>query len=194
MALKQFGPPAATMTRLRADDALLLLVDMQEKLQPLIADDARLRSRAAALAEGCRLLGVPVVVTEQYPKGLGATVRELDGALKAAGGAVAKTSFSCASDASVRAAIEATGRRSVLLAGVEAHICVLQTALDLMDRGYAVHVVEDAVGSRAPTDKEAGLARLRKNGAEPSTVEMALFELMGDAKHPRFREVQALIK
>ena len=173
---------------------MLLLVDMQEKLQPLIHDDRRLRAKAAALADGARLLGVPVVVTEQYPKGLGHTVPELERAVKAAGGAVEKTSFSCASDPDVRARIEALHPADVLVAGVEAHICVLQTALDLVERGYRVHVVQDAVGSRDPANKEAGLAKLARHGVEPSTVEMALFELMGDAKHPQFRAVQALIK
>jgi nicotinamidase-related amidase len=179
---------------LRPDNALLLLVDMQEKLQPLIHDDAKLRARAAALAEGCRLLGVPIVVTEQYPKGLGPTVPELRGAVKAAGGALEKTAFSCSADPAVRARLESLRRPHVLLAGVEAHICVLQTALDLAASGARVHLVEDAVGSRSPLDREAGIERALRHGAEPSTVEMALFELMGDAKHPAFRQVQALIK
>jgi nicotinamidase-related amidase len=166
---------------------------MQERLQPLIHDDARVRAKALALARGCRLLDVPVLVTEQYPKGLGPTVPELREVVEHAG-VLEKTSFSCAGDPSIRARVEASGRRSVLLAGVEAHICVLQTALDLMDAGYAVHVVEDAVGSRTPENREAGIARARRNGAEPSSVEMALFELMGTSRHPRFRDVQALVK
>lgn len=182
------------MPRLRPDDAALLVIDMQERLQPLIHDDARLRRKAAALAEGCRLLGVPLVVTEQYPKGLGPTVPELRGAAKAAGGALEKTSFSCLDDPGARARLDALGRRTVLVAGVEAHVCVLQTALDLRDAGWRVQVVEDAVGSRAPEDKAAGLARLRMSGVEPSTVETALFELMGSSRHPRFKEVQALVK
>jgi nicotinamidase-related amidase len=173
---------------------MLLVVDMQEKLQPLIHDDKRLRAKAAALAEGARLLDVPVVVTEQYPKGLGRTVPELHDAVKRAGGALEKTSFSCATDPAVRARIESLHREDVLLAGVEAHICVMQTALDLLERGYRVHVVQDAVGSREPANKDAALAKLARHGAEPSTVEMALFELMGDSKHPQFKAVQALIK
>ena len=180
--------------RIRPDDALVLLVDVQERLQPHMHDDARMRRRAAALAEGARLLGVPLVVTEQYPRGLGRTVPELQEAAKAAGGALEKTSFSCAADPGVRARLDALGRRTVLLAGVEAHVCVLQTALDLQDAGWRVLVVEDAVGSRSPDDKAAALARLRMSGVEPATVEMALFELMGDSRHPRFRDVQALVK
>lgn len=182
------------MPRIRADDAVLLLVDMQERLQPQIADDARLRRKAAALCAGLQALGVPVVVTEQYPKGLGATVPELAEAVKAAGGALAKTSFSCLADAGVRARLETLGRSTVLVAGVEAHICVLQTALDLQETGRRVLVVEDAVGSRHADDKAAGLARLRLAGVEPTTVEMALFEIMGDSRHPRFKDVQALVK
>lgn len=173
---------------------MLLLVDMQERLQPLIHDDANLRQRAAALARGCALLDVPVVVTEQYPKGLGPTVPELQEAVKSAGGAVSKTSFSCASDAGVRAKIESLHRKNILLAGAETHICVLQTAMELQETGYNVFVVEDAVGSRTRENKAAGLARILRAGAQPSTIEMALFELMGDAKHPKFKEVQQLIK
>jgi nicotinamidase-related amidase len=187
-------PRPRRVPRLRPDDALLLLVDMQERLQPAIHDDARVRARALALARGCQMLGVPVLVTEQYPKGLGPTVPELREVVERAGGVLEKTSFSCVGDPSIRARVEASGRRHVLLAGVEAHVCVLQTALDLLDMGYAVHVVEDAVGSRAPQNRETGLARARRNGAEPADVEMTLFELMGDSRHPRFRDVQALIR
>lgn len=173
---------------------MLLVIDMQERLQPLIHDDARLRAKAATLAKGCDLLDVPVLVTEQYPKGLGPTVPELAPALVAAGGAMEKTEFSCAANGAVRARLDAMGRRDVLLAGVEAHICVTQTALDLVERGYRVHVVEDAVGSRSPADRELGLARMRRHGAEGVGVEMVLFELMGGSRHPRFKDVQALVK
>lgn len=182
------------MARLRPDDTLVMVIDMQERLQPLIHDDARVRAAAAALAEGARLLGVPVMVTEQYPKGLGQTVPELRPAVDAAGGVLEKTSFSCAGDASIAARIQAMGRPNVVLAGVEAHICVLQTALDLLEAGYAVHLAEDAVGSRTPHNKEAGVARARRHGAEPASVEMVLFELMGTKEHPRFKDVQRLIK
>ena len=182
------------MPRVRPDDSLLLLVDVQERLAPAMHDAARLLRKAAALAEGCRLLGVPLVATEQYPKGLGRTVPELRGAVEAAGGPLEKTDFSCAADAGVRARLDALGRRTVLLAGVETHVCVLQTALDLQDSGRRVLVVEDATASRAPEDRAAGLARLRMAGVEPATVEMVLFELMGSSRHPCFRDVQALVK
>ena len=182
------------MPRIAPADTLVLLVDMQERLMPAMRDDARLRRRAAALAEGARLLDVPLVVTEQYPKGLGRTVPELQHAVMAAGGAVEKSTFSCADDAGVRARLDALARRTVLLAGVEAHVCVLQTALDMQDAGYRVLVVEDAVGSRSPDDRAVGLARLRTSGVEPTTVETALFELLRGKEHPRFKDVQALVK
>lgn len=182
------------MSRLSPESTLLLLVDMQERLQPLIHGDAALRAKAAALAEGARLLGVPVMVTEQYPKGLGRTIPELRAAVDHAGGVLEKTSFSCAGDPSIAARIQAAGRPNVLVAGIEAHICVLQTALDLLEGGYSVHLVEDAVGSRDPANRESGIARARRHGAEPSNVEMALFELMGGKEHPQFKAVQALIR
>ncbi|HET6405726.1 MAG TPA: hydrolase [Candidatus Thermoplasmatota archaeon] len=182
------------MPRLRPDNTLVMVIDMQERLQPLIADDARVRKQAAALAEGARLLGVPVFVTEQYPKGLGHTVPELRSAVDAAGGVYEKSSFSCAADESIAARITAAARPNVVLAGVEAHICVLQTALDLTEAGYSVFLAEDAVGSRTKENKEIGIARARRHGAEPANVEMVLFELMGTKEHPQFKAVQALIK
>lgn len=182
------------MPRLTPENTLVVVIDMQERLQPLIAEDARVRRQAAALAEGARLLGVPVFVTEQYPKGLGQTVPELRAAVDAAGGVLEKTAFSCAQDPSIAARITATGRPNVVLAGVEAHICVLQSALDMLDAGFSVFLAEDAMGSRDPANKESGIARARRHGAEPANVEMILFELMGTKEHTRFKDVQRLIK
>ena len=182
------------MARLSPEDTLVLVIDMQERLQPLIHDDARVRRQAAALAEGARLLGVPVMITEQYPKGLGHTVPELRGAVEHAGGVLEKTSFSCADDPSIAARIEAAGRPNIVLAGVEAHICVLQTALDLLQSGVPVFLAEDAIGSRSQENKESGIARARRHGAFPANVEMVLFELMRTKEHPQFKAVQALIK
>lgn len=191
---KPEAPPDAPMPRIAPETTLLLVIDMQERLQPHMHDDARLRRNAATLAEGCRLLGVPTFLTEQYPKGLGPTVPELRPALEHAGGVLEKTAFSAAQDPSINARIHAAARPNVLLAGIETHVCVLQTALDLAHAGYNVHVVEDATGARTPANKEAGLARMRRYGIEPHTVEMALFELMQTKEHPKFKEVQALIK
>ena len=182
------------MSRLRPDNTLLLLIDMQERLQPLIHDDAALRGKAAALAEGARLLGVSYFVTEQYPKGLGHTIPELTAALGHTGGALEKTTFSCAQDPSIAARIQASGRSDIVLAGIESHICVQQTALDLLEAGYAVHLAEDAIGSRTSANREVGISRMRKNGAQPGSVESILFELMGTKEHPQFKAVQALIK
>ena len=183
-----------SMPRLTPESTLVLVIDMQERLQPLIHDDARVRRQAAALAAGARLLGVPVLLTEQYPKGLGHTVPELRFAVEAAGGVHEKVAFSCVEDESIRARIVAAGRPNVVLAGVEAHICVLQTALDLLEGGVSVYVAEDAVGSRTPENKESGIARARRHGAEPANVEMVLFELMRTKEHPQFKAVQQLIK
>lgn len=182
------------MARLTPETTLLLVIDMQERLQPLIADDANVRKQAAALAEGARLLGVPVFVTEQYPKGLGATVPELRAAVEASGGVLEKTAFSCGADESIAARITAAARPNIVLAGVEAHICVLQTALDLTDAGFSVFLAEDAIGSRSLANKESGIARARRHGAEPANVEMVLFELMRGKDHPQFKAVQQLIK
>lgn len=182
------------MPRLRPENTLLLVVDIQERLAPHIADGAGVRRKAAALAEGCHLLGVPVYVTEQYPKGLGHTVPELLPAVEAAQGVLEKTSFSCMGDESIAARVQAAQRPNVVLCGIETHICVLQTALDLLDRGHDVFIAEDATGSREDSARRSGLARAHRHGAQPANVEMVLFELMGASTHPRFKDIQRLIR
>lgn len=175
-------------------DAVLVVVDVQERLFPHIHDHEDVETNVQRLVRGARALDVPVLVTEQYVKGLGTTVPGVREALGDAYRPLEKTAFSCARDAGFRRALGETGRRSVLLCGIEAHICVMQTGLHLLAEGAPVHVVDDATGSRVPLNKEAGLRRLERAGAVRSTTEMALFELLGTKDHPRFKDVQALIK
>lgn len=171
----------------------VLLVDMQERLVPAMREADRLVTRADRLLDAAGLLEVPVLATEQYPKGLGATVPALAGHLERAVCVEAKTRLSAAIDP-VRGHLRRLGAQSVVLAGIEAHVCVLATGLDLLAEGYRVFPVWDAIGSRSAGDYEAARERLTQAGAVPGTLESVLFEWLGDAADPRFKAVQALIR
>lgn len=182
------------MRCLEADRSALVLIDFQARLMPAIADGAAAVAAARRLQEGARLLQVPVLVTEQIPAKLGATVTELAAASDApfAQTTFAKTTFDAARAPGFIGALPA--RSDLVVAGCEAHVCVLQTVLGLLDLGRRVFVVADAIGSRRPESREAAVARMQRHGAEIVTTEMVLFEWLGDAAHPRFRDVMALIK
>ena len=175
---------------LTTDNAVLLLIDLQQKLVPVIADGDTMVARAVRLAEAAQLLDVPVRATEQYPAGLGPTVAALAAYPQET---LAKTTFSAAGDPGFAALLPA-GTREVVIAGCEAHVCVLQTALDLAGSRHRVILAADAAGSRDPADRAAALDRARQHGIEVVTSEMVLFEWLRDAKHPRFREVQRLLR
>ena len=184
---------APARNHLDPDRAQLIVVDVQGRLARLMHDsDAMIRAQAI-LIRACRLLDVPVVWAEQLPDKLGATVDELQDPL-AGLEACAKSSFGCLGDDALRDRILDSDRDQVLLAGIETHVCVWQTAAALLCEGREVHVIADAVSSRSADNKATGLMRLRDAGALISNVEMALFELMRDATHPRFREVTRLLK
>lgn len=178
------------------DRSSLLVVDVQEKLAPAVSEGERVVRNAAILMQGVARLGVPVLVSEQYPKGLGRTVSDLL-ALAPDGAVVEKLHFSCAGEPAVRQRLEglfALGRNQVVICGMETHVCVLQTALALKEAGFAPVVVADATSSRTKANREAGLARLRLNGVEVATTEMVVFEWLGRAGTAEFRSLVALIK
>ncbi len=172
---------------LTAAGAVLLLVDFQQRLMPAIHDGDTVVTRAVRLAEAAHLLGVPICATEQYPTGLGPTVAELAGYPQ---NVVTKTSFSGAADPTLLP----PATREVVVAGAEAHVCVLQTVAELLAGEHRVVVVADAVGSRDPANRDAALQRMRVHGAEIVTSEMVLFEWLRGSTHPRFREVQKLLR
>jgi nicotinamidase-related amidase len=178
---------------LRADDAALLVIDVQERFRTQIAAFDRMVGRIRALALGASLLDVPVAVTEQYPQGLGPTVAELADALAGAE-TLEKRSFSAAQAPGFDDLLRRLGRRQLLLVGIETHVCVHQTATDLLRSGRSVHAAIDAIESRDPFARAAALQRMAGDGVHVTTVETALFELLRSAEHPRFREVQALVK
>ena len=176
------------------ENAVLVIVDVQEAFRSAIPDFALIASRISTAVRGFELLGVPIVVTEQYPKGLGRTAEEILFGLEKEVAIVEKSTFSSCGEPAFNEALEKENAGRIYLCGIETHICVTQTALDLIERGFDVHLLSDCVASRFDHDKEAGTRRLFAAGAVSSSVEMALFESMRDSKHPKFREVQELIK
>jgi len=175
------------------DKSCLLVVDVQEKLAPAMTDPASVIRNAGILMRAAARLGVPLVVSEQYPQGLGPTVSELR-ALAPESARLAKVSFSCADDPALQQRVKAVQRSLIVIAGLEAHVCVLQSALGFRQAGYETVVVADAISSRAPASREAALQRLRENGVEVATTEMVVFEWLGQAATPEFKELSKLIK
>lgn len=175
---------------LTTENAALLLIDMQQRLVPVIVDGETMVARSVRLAEAAQLLGVPIRATEQYPVGLGPTVAALAAYPQEA---LAKTTFSAATAPGFAELLPA-GTQEVVIAGCEAHVCVLQTALDLAASGIHAVVAADATGSRDPADQAAGIDRARQHGVEIVTTEMVLFEWVRDSRHPQFRDVQKLLR
>jgi nicotinamidase-related amidase len=183
------------MMLIHTDDSCLIVIDMQERLVPAMQAPARTIRNARVLITAARELAVPVLLTEQYPKGLGRTVPELaKAAAEASAMILPKMHFSCMEDPGFAAAFKATGRRQAVIAGMEAHICVMQTAVSLMDQGYEVFVVTDATSSRTLESEKACLDRLQASGAGIVTTEMVVFEWLGRAGTPAFRALLPLIK
>ncbi len=180
---------------LHADTSCLIVIDMQERLVPAMQAPARTIRNARILITAAQELAVPVLLTEQYPKGLGATVPELAKAATAAHAAILpKMHFSCMEDQDFATAFAATGRKQAVIAGMEAHICVMQTAISLMDQSYEVFVVTDATSSRTLESEKACLDRLQACGAGIVTTEMVVFEWLGRAGTPAFKALLPLIK
>ncbi len=179
---------------IEASKACLLLVDVQDRLMPAMHQAERVADNCVVLLKTAEKLDLPIIITEQYPKGLGPTIPELEhkGAM-----IFEKLSFSAMRDDAIRAhfkAMEDSGFKHVVMAGIEAHVCVLQTAMDLKKAGFDVFVVADAISSRTVQSVELALARLGDNGIQTINVEMAVFELAGKAGTPEFKALSALIK
>jgi nicotinamidase-related amidase len=173
--------------------SLLLLVDMQERLVPAMAAPATLLANCRLLLKSASRLDVPVIGSEQYPKGLGPTVSELRDLLPP-DTILPKTAFACGADADLFARLSGSGRRQIVVAGIEAHVCVLQTALGLQAAGFTPFVVADATSSRNPESKSVALDRLLANRIEVVTAEMVVFEWLGRAATDEFRELSRLIR
>ncbi len=179
---------------LNLSSTVLVVVDVQEAFRNVINDVAEIASRISIAVRGMQALGVPVIVTEQYPKGLGPTVEEISMVLNEDAPIFEKTSFGSCGDQAFAAALVRSNVKQVLLCGIETHICVNQTAHGLLELGYDVHLLTDCIASRFAKDKEAGIDKMKASGVKVSSVEMAFFELLKDAGHEKFKELQALIK
>lgn len=178
-------------SRLLPYRSALMVVDLQYRLVQVMHDRNRLRRRASRLVQGSNILGIPQLVTEQYPRGLGDTIEDVARHLVPQA-IEEKTRFS-AYIHPIREKLNELDVDSVVICGVEAHVCILRTCLDLIQAGYRVYPVWDAISSRRLEDKEAARERLTQAGAIPTTVEAALFEWLGDADDSRFHQIQALI-
>ncbi len=178
---------------LEKDKAVLVVVDVQGKLAQLMADKEHLFDNLQLAIRGFQLLSVPVLWLEQVPDKLGPTIPEV-AELLGDQAPIAKTSFGCMGCDAFREALSESGRTQVILVGIEAHICVYQSAIQLMEAGYSVTVLEDAVSSRTLDNCQIGLDRMAQSGAAISSIEMALFELQRVAEGPEFKALAALVR
>lgn len=182
---------------MNADRSHLLIIDVQEKLVPAVSGADDVVSTCAFLAQAAAACDVPVMITEQYPKGLGHTVPTLKDACQNPT-IVEKTAFSAAQDRKtldvLRTKRSQQRRAQIVVCGVEAHICVLQTCLDLKATGFEVYVVADAVSARKEGSRDIALSRLAHAGVVPVTSEMVAFEWVGDAKAAAFKPISALVR
>jgi nicotinamidase-related amidase len=182
------------MARLNLNEAILVVVDVQEKFMPVLFEPQRLVSACQLLIGGAKILGLPILVTEQLPEKLGPTVTELREVLGSDYRPIIKAEFSAFANESFRRTFAATERTQLILCGIEAHVCIRQTTLDALALGYEVFLVEDAVSSRYEFLYRSGVQSCVEAGAKRTNAEAVLFELMATAEHPQFREVQNLVK
>lgn len=182
------------MIELKAEEAGLLVVDMQEKLFPLVSHPCEILEKSLKLIKGCKLLKLPIVISEQYPKGLGLTIEAIRKEVGPETKPLSKTTFSCLKDPGFEKEIQLMPCSQWILMGIEAHVCVLQTARSLIQAGKQVIIASDAISSRSSSDFSTALAELRDMGARISSTETILFDLIGDSKHAKFKDLSALIK
>lgn len=174
-------------------DTLLLVVDVQEKLVNVMHRREELVASLGRLIEGMRVLEVPIIATEQYPRGLGPTIPEIKTALGDVE-PLPKTSFSCYGDSGFMRRFEALNRKQIVICGIETHVCVYQTVADLLNDGCDVQVVTDAVSSRTPENRQTGLDMIREMGAFLTSVETVLFELLRVAEGEKFKQISRIVK
>jgi nicotinamidase-related amidase len=178
---------------LNIDKTALVIIDVQEKLSRVMYEKEKLFENLQKLVKGVKLLNIPIIITEQNPNGLGPTVSEIAPLLPDTK-PVTKFSFSCCGEEPFLRQLEMLNRKQVLLAGIETHVCVYQTAVDLIEAGYEVHTVVDCVSSRTLENKNLALDKMKSEGANLTSVEIALFELLKTAANPKFKELSKIVK
>ena len=174
------------------EETALLVIDVQERLMPVIHNSLQVFENVNRMIQGAGILNLPIVITEQYPKGLGNTCHEVQ--LPENADILQKVCFSCLLSEPVKMKLQQSNVKSLILCGVESHICVLKTALDALKQGYDVHVVADAVSSRTESSKKLALERMRQSGAFIVSAEMVLFQLLDEAGTEAFKAISKLIK
>lgn len=179
---------------LNTEESLVLIIDVQEKLLNAVFNKESLKKKADIVARTSKILNIPVIITEQYPKGLGSTIESIKEGVAEDSKFFEKTAFSALENQEIIEAIESSEKKQIVVFGIETHICVSQTVEALINEGFEVVVIKDACGSRVEAEYLAGLERMKDNGAFIVTTEIALFEWLKSSKHPNFKEVQALIK
>jgi len=180
-------------SRIERESTAAVIVDVQDKLFPLIYEHEKLANSIVRLINGLKVLGVPLIITQQYTKGLGGTISEVKDALGYFTH-IEKQSFSCCGDPVFSEALKKTGRKNVILMGIESHVCVLQTCLDLTENGYRPVLIEDCVSSRYKNDKKYAVKRMQQAGAIVSTYESILFELTVVSGTEQFKSISKIIK
>lgn len=175
------------------ENSLLLIIDVQERLVSAL-DKNIVVSRTATLVKAAKIMEIPTIVTEQYPKGLGNTVEQVKQNLSVDAKIVEKSAFSALKEKGFLELLRSYGKKQIVLCGIETHICVHQTAADLISEGFEVYVVKDACASRNKYEFKQGIDIMQQNGAKISCLEIVLFEWLRSSKNPYFKEIQALIK
>lgn len=179
--------------RLSTDNVVLAVIDIQGNLAQAMVDKGLLFENVQKLIKGMTVLDIPIIVTEQIPEKLGATIKEIDNLLDGVK-KISKASFSCCKNQQFVNTLNALKRRQVLITGIETHICVYQTALDLLQAGYGVHLVADAVSSRTALNREVGINKICDAGASMTSTETAIFELLRTAEDSRFKDIFKIVK
>ena len=180
--------------KITCENTVAMLIDFQEKLVPAIHENETLIEETRKLIEGLKVLNCPMIFTQQYTKGLGMTVEPLKQAYEDTFTYYDKTTFSCMDNEEIKKTVDSLGKKNVIIAGMESHICVMQTVVDLLNEGYEVYLVSDCIGSRTEFNKQIGLQRMMQEGAKMTSVESILFELAGKAGTPEFKVISKLIK
>lgn len=183
-------PKLRTLTR---DNTALLIIDVQEKLYTLMHDKEKIVVNITKLIDFAKIMGLPIILTEQYPKGLGQTIKQIKDKIPEIA-PIEKTAFNCFGAEGFKELIQKNKITTLIITGIETHICVSQTVLDAIDKDITACVVSDATTSRTKENWHIGLERMRDNGAIISSTEMVIYELLKDAKNPEFKKAQPLLK
>ena len=181
------------MNTLNQNDCLVLIIDLQEKLLNMVKNE-NIAKNATKLAKAAKILDIPVLITEQYPKGLGSTDEKIKESLSSKVKIVEKCAFSAPDEEGFLEILKSYNKKQVIICGIEAHVCVHQSTADLIEQGYEVYFVADCSASRAQCEFDMGVERMKSNGVKITSLEIVLFELLKTSKHPNFKEIQGLIK